>query len=94
MKKHLIEEKHGGVLTTKGDDMNEENWNLIVQTVGWGGDILTQTLPYSPRHPHGRNGYAHLWLCIRNRFGDAKTLPDSQVHDIIQYIEWVVQNPQ
>ena len=94
VKKHPIGEKHGGVLPFRGEEMNETNWNMVVQAVGIGGDILTQTLPYSPRHPNGRNGYAHLWLCLKHKFGETKLLPDSQVNEVLEYIEWLVKNPR
>jgi len=74
--------------------MNNENWKKVVASVGIGGDILTQTLPYSPRHPKGRNGYAHIWLCLKHRFGDAKLLPDSELPTVLEYIEWLVLNPK
>tara|TARA_R110000751_G_scaffold153881_3_gene258957 strand:- start:3664 stop:3888 length:225 start_codon:yes stop_codon:yes gene_type:complete len=73
--------------------MNEDNWKLIAKAVGLGGDILSHTLPYSPRHPNGRNGYAHIWVCLRHRFGDTKSLPDSELTNVLEYIEWIVHNP-
>ncbi len=79
---------------SKVNEMNEDNWKVVCTAVGLGGDILTETLPYSPRHPRGRNGYAHIWLCLKHKFGETKSLPDSELHTVLAYIEWLVQNPQ
>ena len=73
--------------------MNKENQNLISKSVGSGGDILQPLLPPSPRHPKGRNAYAHIWLCIKNKFGTYRELPDEKVSEIIAYIEYLVANP-
>ncbi len=74
--------------------MNQENWQRIAQTVGVAGDILTKTLPFSPRHPHGRNGYAHIWVCLRNRFGEVKELDDSMLPEVLNFIQYLVDNPK
>ena len=74
--------------------MNEQNWQRITHTVGIAGDILTKTLPFSPRHPNGRNGYAHIWVCLRNRFGEVKDLDDNMVNEVLSVIQWLVDNPK
>jgi hypothetical protein len=73
--------------------MNKENQQLVAQAVGIGGDILQPLLPPSPRHPSGRNAYAHIWLCIKNKFGAYRELPDESVSELIAYIEYLVTNP-
>ena len=48
--------------------MNKENasklWKFIQQT----GDELQGKLPDHPNHPKGRNPYAHVALCVKNKF--------------------------
>jgi len=73
--------------------MNKENQQVVSRAVGLAGDILMETLPPSPRHPAGRNGYAHVWLGIKHRFGDYKLLPDGRLQEVLDYVLWVVQNP-
>ncbi len=89
----LIREQHGGVLTSRGDFMDYEAQCVLVQHIGEAGDILQPLLPSSPRHPQGRNAYAHLWMCIRNRYGDYKLLENEMLPELMQYVNWLVANP-
>ena len=59
--------------------MNEENrrklWKIIVDT----GDYLNGQLPDHPNHPKGRNAYAHVAICVKNKFKSSyKDIPDEK----------------
>ena len=74
--------------------MTEENrrklWNLIVEA----GDYLVGQLPDHPNHPKGRNPYAHVAICVKNKFNASyKDIPDEKYDDVIKYIEFLKQNP-
>ena len=74
--------------------MNKENtskiWKLIQET----GDFLKDKLPDHPNHPKGRNPYAHVALEVKNHFGMTyKDIPDEKYNDVVNYIEFLKQNP-
>ena len=89
----LIREQHGGVQTSNGDFMDYEAQCVLVQHVGEAGDLIQPLLPSSPSHPKGRNAYAHIWMCIRNRYGDYKLLENEMLPELMQYVNWLVANP-
>ena len=74
--------------------MNKENasklWKMIQET----GDYLQGQLPEHPNHPKGRNPYAHLSLCVKEKFGNSyKDIPDKQFDKVLKYIEFLKKNP-
>ena len=74
--------------------MQEENakkiWQLILST----GDDLKGVLPDHPNHPKGRNPYAHVAICIKNKFNASyKDIEDEKFDEVIKYIEFLKQNP-
>ena len=74
--------------------MNKENaeklWKIIQET----GDYLQDRLPYHPNHPNGRNPYAHVAICIKNKFDSSyKDIPDNKYEEILKYIEFLKKNP-
>ena len=74
--------------------MTEENrrklWKIIVDA----GDYLLGQLPDHPNHPKGRNPYAHVAICVKNKFNASyKDIPDEKYDDVIKYIEFLKQNP-
>ena len=74
--------------------MNEHNrktiWALIQKT----GDELQAKLKPSSSHPKGRNAYAHISLCIKEKFGVSyKELDDDQTGVLIDYIDFMLKNP-
>ncbi len=73
--------------------MNEDNFKIIARAVGIGGDILQPLLPPSPRNPEGRNAYAHIWVCLRNKFGEVRDVPDMHIQEILDYIQYLISNP-
>ena len=74
--------------------MNEENrrklWTLIQEA----GLYLHGQLPNHPNHPKGRNPYAHVALCVKEKFNSSyKNIPDEKYGDVLKYIEFLKQNP-
>jgi len=52
------------------------------------GDRLVGYLPPSPRHPKGRNPYAHVALCIKHKFGCSyKELSDDDIPKLRLYLK-------
>ena len=74
--------------------MNKENaeklWKIIQET----GDYLQGRLPNHPNHPNGRNPYAHVAICVKEKFGNSyKDIPDNKYEEILRYIEFLKKNP-
>ena len=74
--------------------MNKENaskiWRLIQQT----GDELFGKLPDHPNHPKGRNPYAHVALEVKTHFKMTyKDIPDEKCNEVVNYLEFLKQNP-
>jgi len=58
------------------------------------GDFLVNELPDHPNHPKGRNPYAHVALCIKDKFGlSYKDIPDSDLKKVQEYIDFLKNNP-
>ena len=58
------------------------------------GDYLLDQLPSHPNHPRGRNPYAHVALCVKNRFNNSyKNIEDEKFNEVTDYIEFLKQNP-
>ena len=74
--------------------MNNENSKRIWAYIQEAGDRLIGKLPPSRHHPSGRNPYAHIAICVKEKFGMTyKEIPDEQIDDVVDYIEYLVQNP-
>ena len=74
--------------------MNKENsaelWKLIKEA----GDYLKGKLPDHANHPKGRNSYAHVAICIRSKFKKSyKDIEDEKFQEVIEYIEYLKNNP-
>ena len=74
--------------------MNEDNrrklWTLIQEA----GDYLLGQLPSHPNHPKGRNPYAHVALCVKNKFqASYKDIPDTKYDEVVDYINFLKDNP-
>jgi hypothetical protein len=51
-------------------------------------------LPSHPNHPKGRNPYAHVALCVKEKFGNSyKDIEDEKFQEVAKYIEFLKQNP-
>ena len=74
--------------------MTEENrrklWKIIVDA----GDYLQGQLPEHPNHPKGRNPYAHVALCVREKFSASyKNIEDEKFNEVVKYINFLKENP-
>ena len=74
--------------------MNKENSKKLWKIIQNAGDYLKKRLPDHPNHPKGRNPYAHVALCIREKFKNSyKDIPDERYDEVINFIEILKQNP-
>ena len=74
--------------------MNEDNrrklWTLIQEA----GLYLQGQLPNHPYHPKGRNPYAHVAICVKEKFGNSyKDIPDEKFQEVVDYINFLKENP-
>ena len=74
--------------------MNEEKrrqlWKVIVEA----GDYLQGQLPDHPNHPKGRNPYAHVVICVKNKFQMSyKDIDNNKFGEVVEYIEFLKKNP-
>ena len=74
--------------------MNKENASKLWKMIQEAGDYLRGQLPSHPNHPNGRNPYAHVALCVKEKFENSyKDIPDEQFDEVVKYIEFLKQNP-
>ena len=58
------------------------------------GDYLQNKLPNSHVHPKVRNPYAHVFLCVKNKFGVSyKDINDKDFNKVVEYIDFLKKNP-
>ena len=70
--------------------MNKENKSKLWKTIQEAGDYLANKLPEHPNHPKGRNPYAHVAICIKNKFGlSYKDIADEELQNVLNYIEFL-----
>ena len=69
-------------------DLKREVWGKMMEA----GDRLKPVLKDDPGHPKGRNPYAHVAGCVRDRFGCSYgELPDEKAPDVLLYLEELVK---
>ena len=74
--------------------MSPENAKKVWNYMQSAGDQLVGKLPPSFRHPKGRNPYAHIAICAKSKFNQSyKEIPDEQIEEVFQYIDYLVKNP-
>ncbi len=74
--------------------MSPENKSKLWKIIQDAGDSLKNQLPKHPNHPKGRNPYAHISLCIKEKFNVSyKDIDDKQFHQVVNYIEYLKKNP-
>jgi hypothetical protein len=75
--------------------MNEQNRKELWKVIQEAGDYLLGQLPSHPNHPRGRNPYAHIALCVKEKFNASyKDIPDEQYNKVLEYIEYLKLNPK
>ena len=73
--------------------MNKENANKLWKMIQEAGDVLVNKLPDHPNHPKGRNPYAHVAICVKEKFKNSyKDIPDEKFNEVVKYIEFLKQN--
>ena len=74
--------------------MNKENASKLWKIIQEAGDFLSGQLPVHPNHPKGRNPYAHVALCVKEKFGTTyKNIPNEKFNEVLEYIEFLKKNP-
>ena len=74
--------------------MNKENASKLWKIIQEAGDYLQGQLPDHPNHPKGRNPYAHVAICVKSKFGQSyKEIPDDKYQEVIEFIDFLVENP-
>ena len=74
--------------------MTPENSQKLWKIIQEAGDYLNGQLPDHPNHPKGRNPYAHVALCVKEKFElSYKDIPDEKFNTVIEYINFLKQNP-
>ena len=75
--------------------MNKENASKLWKIIQEAGDYLKGQLPDHPNHPKGRNPYAHVALCVKEKFNESyKFIPDEKLLEVIEFIEFLKKNPK
>ncbi len=74
--------------------MNEDNQRKIWTLMQDAGDYLQGQLPDHPNHPKGRNPYAHVALCVKEKFkASYKDISDKKLNEVLDFIEFLKKNP-
>jgi len=74
--------------------LDKENTSKLWKIIQEAGDYLVGQLPSHPNHPKGRNPYAHVALCVKNKFqASYKDIPDTKYNEVVDYINFLKDNP-
>jgi hypothetical protein len=74
--------------------VNEDNRRKLWKIIQEAGLYLLGQLPSHPNHPKGRNPYAHVALCVKNKFqASYKDIPDTKYDEVVDYINFLKDNP-
>ena len=74
--------------------MNEDNARKLWKVIQEAGLYLEGQLPNHPNHPKGRNTYAHVALCIKEKFNVSyKDIEDEKFDEVLKYIQFLKENP-
>ena len=74
--------------------MNKENASKLWKIIQEAGDYLEGQLPAHTNHPKGRNPYAHVALCVKEKFENSyKDIEDEKFQEVVNYIEHLKKNP-
>ena len=74
--------------------MNKVNSSKLWKIIQEAGDYLNGQLPDHPNHPKGRNAYAHVAICVKNKFKSSyKDIPDDKFDEVIKFINFLKKKP-
>ncbi len=74
--------------------MNKENSIKLWKIIQEAGDYLQNQLPEHANHPKGRNPYAHVALCVKEKFNASyKEIEDEKYDEVLIFIEFLKKNP-
>ncbi len=74
--------------------MDKENASKLWKMIQEAGDYLLGQLPDHPHHPKGRNAYAHVARCVKDKFDNSyKDIPNEKFNDVVNYIKFLKKNP-
>ena len=74
--------------------MNKENASKLWQIILDAGDYLGWQLPDHTNRPKGRNDYAHIAICVKSKFNASyKDIPNEKFEEVLEFIEFLKQNP-
>ena len=74
--------------------MNKENSSKLWKIIQEAGDYLEGQLPDHPNHHKSRNPYAHVAICVKNKFNASyKDIEDEKFDTIVNYINFLKENP-
>ena len=74
--------------------MNKENASKLWKMIQEAGDYLEGKLPDHQNHPRGRNPYAHIALCVKEKFQlSYKDIEDEKFEEVVKYINFLKENP-
>ena len=74
--------------------MNKENASKLWKMIQEAGHYLEGQLPEHPTHPKGRTPYAHVALCVREKFNASyKNIEDEKLDEVVKYINFLKENP-
>ena len=70
--------------------MNEDNRKYLWSCIQKAGDYLEGQLPSHPNHPKGRNPYAHVAICVKEKFKNSyKDIADEKFQEVVDYIKYL-----
>ena len=74
--------------------MNKENASKLWKIIQEAGGYLNGQLPEHPNHPKGRNPYAHVAICVKNKFNASyKDIEDDKLNEVLNFIDDLKNNP-
>ena len=74
--------------------MNEDNRRKLWVLIQEAGHYLRGQLPDHSNHPKGRNPYAHVAICVKEKFGNSyKDISDDKLQEVVDYINFLKENP-
>ena len=75
--------------------MNEDNRKYIWACIQKAGDYLDGQLPSHTNHTKGRNPYYHVTKKKKNKFNISyKDIDDNLLKEVLDYIEYLKDNPK